>query len=84
MKWNLKKRTCLLKLNDSRVLVDKLKLDIIVLNEQNKSLEKELNASKDQLKKFFSDKLDKMLSVQKIHGDKSRLGFVGNCSFLLL
>jgi hypothetical protein len=61
----LEKENLLVKLNDSSVLIDKLKLDITVLNEQNKSLENELNASKDLLKKFYSDKPDKVLSVQR-------------------
>lgn len=53
-----------------------------MLNEQNKPLENELNQSKDQLKIFSSKKLDKILSVQKIQGDKSSLGFVDTCSSL--
>jgi hypothetical protein len=34
-------------------------------------------------KEFSSDKLDKMFNVQKLHCDKSSLGYVDNCSSLL-
>lgn len=34
------------------------------------------------MKKSFRDKLDKMVSVQKSHGDKSGFGFDGNFFFL--
>jgi hypothetical protein len=76
----LEKENLLVTLDDSRALNCKLELDIAELNEKNKSLENALTESKDQLNKFSSDKLNKMLSCQKNHGDKSGLGFVDNCS----
>jgi hypothetical protein len=42
----------LAKLDDSHTLVNKLKLDIVALSEQNKSLENKLKESKEHLKKI--------------------------------
>jgi hypothetical protein len=44
----LEKESFLVKRNDSYALNNKLKLDIIVLNDKSKLLENELNESKDQ------------------------------------
>jgi hypothetical protein len=76
----LEKGNLLVKLDDSRALNCKLELDIVELNEKNKSLENALTESKDQLNKLSSNKLNKRLSCQKSHGDKSGLCFVDNCS----
>lgn len=65
----------LVKLNDARAACDKLKSENTVLVEKNKSLENKLKDSKDHLKKFSSDKLKKMLNVQKHNSDKFGLGF---------
>lgn len=46
-----------------------------MLIDKLKSLENELKESKDHLKKFSSDKLEKMLFGQKHYSDKSGLGF---------
>ena len=41
-----------------------------------------MNESKDQLKKLSSNKFDKMLSIQKNHGDKYDLGLINAYSFV--
>lgn len=49
----LEKENLLAKLDDSHAVVDKLKLEIAMLNEQNKSLENDLKDSKDHLKRIL-------------------------------
>jgi arginyl-tRNA synthetase len=71
----LEKENMLVKLNDARAACDKLKSENTMLVEKNKSLENKLKDSKDHLKKFSSDKLKRMLNVQKHNSDKSGLGF---------
>jgi predicted nuclease with TOPRIM domain len=49
----LEKENLLAKLDDSHAVVDKLKLEIAMLNEQNKSLENDLKDSKDHLERIL-------------------------------
>jgi hypothetical protein len=52
------------------------------VNEINKSHENALNEPKNKLIKFPSDELDKVLSCQKGHGDKSEIGFMNASSYV--
>jgi hypothetical protein len=76
----IEKEKLLVKLDDSHDLNYKLELDIVELNMKKKSLENDLTESRNHLNKFFSYKLNKMLSYQKKHCDKFGLGFADNCS----
>lgn len=71
----LERDNSLQSLNDSHDVCHSLKIENHVLVAKVESLQHELNESSNNLKKFSSEKLDKMLHVQKHYGDKSRLRF---------
>jgi hypothetical protein len=57
-----------------------LKFENHVLIAKNKSLQNDLIASRNHLSKFSSEKLDKMLNIQKHSSDRYGLGFDKNVS----
>jgi len=61
-------------------------LTLVCLMNETSNMRMNLMNLKDQLEKLFSDKIHKMMSVQKSHGDKVDLGFVDTClsPYLLL
>jgi hypothetical protein len=68
------------KLDDSHALICKLQLEIVKVNDKNKSLENALNETKDKLRNFSGHKLDEVLSCQQSHGDKYGIGFMNASS----
>jgi hypothetical protein len=63
------------KLSDSYALIDSVKYENCVLTKNIKSLENEIEMSKNQLKKFSSDKSYCPLNSLKPHSDKYGLCF---------
>jgi hypothetical protein len=57
-------------LSDSHAIIDSLKYEDFLLIEKVKSLENELEMSKIELKRFYSNKLNCLLNSQKPHSDK--------------
>ena len=67
----LDKKNLLVKLFDANELLNNVKIENMLLLDKVKSLKLDLSVARSA-----SSKLDQMLSVQKSHSDKSRLGFV--------
>ena len=61
----LDKKNFLLKLLDTNELINKVKIESILLLNKIKNLELELSVAREQTNKSASSKLDHMLSVQK-------------------
>ena len=74
--FELDKKNLLLKLLDANELVNKVKIENMMLLYKIKNLELELSVTREQTNRFASSKLDHMLSVQKSLLDKTGLGFV--------
>ena len=72
----LEKKNLLLNLVDANELVNKVKIENMMLLDKIKNLELELSIARAQTNRFASSKLDHMLSVQKSPLDKTSLGFV--------
>ena len=72
----LDKKDLLLKLLDANTLIDKVKIENMLLFEKIKNLELKLYVAREQIDRSASSKLDHMLSVQKSPLDKTGLGFV--------
>ena len=72
----LNKKNFLIKLFDAIELLNNVKIENMLLLDKVKNLEHELSVAREQSNRFASSKLDHMLSVQKSHSDKTRLGFV--------
>ena len=62
-------------LSNSHAVCNTPKSEIHVLIAKNKSLQNDLIASRNHLSKFFSEKLSKMLHIQKHSSNRSDLGF---------
>jgi hypothetical protein len=62
-------------LTDSHAIHDTLMSENHMLISKVKSLENDLNESRNHLKKFSSEKLNHMLHNQKYSFDRTRLGF---------
>lgn len=71
----LKKSKLINNLGDSHAICNTMKSENHVLITKFKSLEKELNESRNHFRKFSSDKLDNLLKNQKNACDRSGLGF---------
>ena len=71
----LDKKNLIVKLFDANELLNNVKTENMLLLDKVKSLELDLSVARSA-----SSKLDKMLSVQKSHFDKSGLGFVESIS----
>ena len=69
-----------LKLLDANNLIDKVKIENMMLLDKIKNLELELSIAREQINRSTSSKLDHMLSVQKSLLDKTGLGFVDSIS----
>ena len=72
----LEKKNLLVKLFDTNDLLNNVKTDNMFLLDKVKNLEHKLSIAREQSNRSASSKLDHMLSVQKSHFDKTRLGFV--------
>ena len=70
------KKNLLLNLLDANELVNKVKVENIMLFDRIKNLELELSVAREQSNKSASSKLDHMLSNQKSPLEKLGLGFV--------
>ena len=77
----LDKKNLLLKLLDAKELINKLKIENMLLLDKVKSLELELFIAREQTNKFACSKLNHMLSIQKSPLDKTGLGFE-DCIFV--
>ena len=73
-------KNLLLKLLDANNLIDKVKIENMMLFDKIKNLELELSIAREQINRSTSSKLDHMLSVQKSLLDKTGLGFVDSIS----
>ena len=74
------KKNLLLKFLDANNLIDKVKIENMMLLDKIKNLELKLSVAKEQTYRPANSKLDHMLSVQKSPLDKTRLGFVDSIS----
>ena len=74
--FELNKKNFLIKLFDAIELLNNVKIENMLLLDKVKNLENELSVAREQSNRSASSKLDHMLSVQKSHSDKTRLGFV--------
>ena len=72
----LEKKNLLLNLLDANELVNKVKIENMMLLDKIKNLDQELSIAREQTNRSASSKLDYMLSVQKSPLDKMGLGFV--------
>jgi hypothetical protein len=72
---NLENYQLSITLTDSHVIHNTLKSENHILIAKVKSLENDLNDSKNHLKKFSSEKLNHMLNNQKYYFDRIGLGF---------
>ena len=70
-----KKTKLLLKLFDANELLDKVKIENMLLLDKVKNLELELSVAREQTNRSSSSKLEHMLSIQKSPLDKTGLGF---------
>ena len=70
----LDKKILLLKLFDANELLDKVKIENMLLLDNVKNLELELSVAKEQTNTSTSSKLEHMLSIQKSPLDKTGLG----------
>ena len=75
------KKKLLLKLFDTNELLNKVKIENMLLLDKVKSLELELVIAREQTNKFACSKLNHMLSIQKSPLDKTGLGFE-DCIFM--
>ena len=71
----IKKTKLLLKLFDANELLDKVKIENMLLLDKVKNLELELSVAREQTNRSSSSKLEHMLSIQKSPLDKTGLGF---------
>ena len=71
----LDKKNLLLKLFDVNELIDKVKIENMVLLDKIKNIEPELSIAREQTNRPASSKLDHMLSIQKSPLEKTGLGF---------
>ena len=76
----LDKKNLLLKLFDANELLDKVKIDNMLLLDKVKNLELELSVAREQTNRSTSSKLEHMLSIQKSPLDKIGLGFEDSIS----
>ena len=76
----LDKKNLLLKLFDANELLDKVKIENMLLFDKIKNLELELYVARDQTNRTASSKLEHMLSIQKSSLDKIDLGFEDSIS----
>ena len=76
----LDKKNLLLKLLDANTLIDKVKIENMLLLDKIKNLELELFVAREETNRSASSKLDHMLSVQKSPLDKTGLSFVDSIS----
>ena len=76
----LDKKNLLLKLFDANELLDKVKIDNMLLLDKVKNLVLELSVAREQTNKCANSKLEHMLSMQKSPLDKTGLGFEDNIS----
>ena len=73
--FELDKKNLLLKLFDANELLDKVKIENMLLLDKVKNLELELFVARKQTNRSASSKLDHMLSIQKYLLDKTGIGF---------
>ena len=59
---------------DANELLDKVKIENMLLLDKVKNLELELSVTREQTNRFASSKLEHMLSIQKSPLDKTGLG----------
>ena len=71
----LDKKNLLLKLFVANKLLDRVKLENILLLDKVKNLELELSIAREQTNRTASSKIEHMLSIQKSPVDKTSLGF---------
>ena len=69
-----------MKLLDANTLIDKVKIENMLLLDKVKNLELELSVAREKINRSTSSKLDHMLSVQKSPLDNIGLGFVDSIS----
>ena len=62
---------------DANELLDKVKIENMLLLDKVKNLELELSVTREQTNRFASSKLEHMLSIQKSPLDKTGLGRLG-------
>ena len=74
------KKNLLLKLFDANELLNKVKIENMLLLDKVKNLELELSVTKEQTNRSASSKLEHMLSIQKSPLDKTGLGFEDSSS----
>ena len=72
----LEKKNLLVKLFNANDLLNNVKTENMLLIEKVKNLELKLSVAREQTNKSANSKLGHMLSVQKSHYEKTRLGFV--------
>ena len=65
---------------DANELLDKVKIENMLLLDKVKNLELELSVTREQTNRFASSKLEHMLSIQKFPLDKTGLGFEDSIS----
>ena len=78
--FELDKKNLLLKLFDANELLDKVKIENMLLLDKVKNLELELFVAREQINRSASSKLDHMLSIQKYPLDKTGIGFEDSIS----
>ena len=76
----LDKKNLLFKLLDAYELINKVKIENMMLLDKIKNLKLELSVVREQTNRPASSKLDHMLSVQKSPLEKTGLGFVDSIS----
>ena len=76
----LDKKNLLLKLFDANELLDKVKIENMLLLNKIKNLELELSVAREQTNRSASSKLEHMLSIQKSPLDKTGLNFEDSIS----
>ena len=65
---------------DANELIDKVKIENMVLLDKIKNIELELSVAREQTNRSASSKLNHILSIQKSPLDKTSLGFVDSIS----
>ena len=78
----LDKKNLLLKLFDANELLDKVKIENMLLLDKVKNLKLELSVAREQTNRSASSKLERMLSIQKSPLNKTGLGFEDSISML--
>ena len=78
--FELDKKNLLLILFDANELLDKVKIENMLLLDKVKNLELELFVAREQTNRSASSKLDHMLSIQKYPLDKTGIGFEDSIS----